>query len=378
MCLSMSRHAIIGALCVLSSLFYAAQERALSSEVSYVSFEVPGALGTYPMSINDTMSVTGYYFVSATVTRGFLRDPDGVITTFDVLGGVWTEPEAINSAGNITGFYEGVVSGVPHGFVRYVDGHITTFDVPNPGLAGPQAQPISINDFDDIAGNYAFPLASSTAFTRSRAGVFNTFGSGYGADYQTVITGLNANGSVVGFYTGGGNEGSFLVHPDGFTAHFSVPVEGESNRTFNSSTIAESINGDGVIAGWYINCMDFCVTTSTGGFVRSPQGQFTLFDPPGTLLTLPRQGFSVDGESLSAPHRISLNLEGSSAGSYTDSQGAQHGFVRTPSGTITSFDPPKGRQTTATSMNDGGVVAGFYYYDWNAQIPVGFLRLPKY
>ena len=71
-------------------------------------FQVPGALGTYPMSINNSMTVTGYYYVSPTETRGFLRDADGTITTFDVdvAGVVWTEPESINARGNITGFYE--------------------------------------------------------------------------------------------------------------------------------------------------------------------------------------------------------------------------------------------------------------------------------
>jgi hypothetical protein len=58
------------------------------------------------MSINASMAVTGYYYVSPAVTRGFLRDADGTITTFDVGGAVWTEPESINAAGNITGFYQ--------------------------------------------------------------------------------------------------------------------------------------------------------------------------------------------------------------------------------------------------------------------------------
>ena len=34
---------------MLNLLFCAGHETALSSEVSYLSFEVPGALGSYPM-----------------------------------------------------------------------------------------------------------------------------------------------------------------------------------------------------------------------------------------------------------------------------------------------------------------------------------------
>jgi hypothetical protein len=122
-------HCLVATLCALSPLFCTAQEPAVTNEVSYLSFEVPGALGTYPMSINNSMTVTGYYYVSPTVTRGFLRDADGAITTFDVLGGVWTEPESINDAGEITGFYE-VVAGVPQSFIRYADGQIVTFNPP--------------------------------------------------------------------------------------------------------------------------------------------------------------------------------------------------------------------------------------------------------
>jgi hypothetical protein len=79
----------------------------------------------------------------------------------------------------------------------------------------------------------------------------------------------------------------------------------------------------------------------------------------------------------SQQHRLSINQEGTITGSYTDTDGAQHGFVRNPYGTITKFDPPRGRQTTATSINDCGVIVGSYYFDWNAQIAEGFLRVPK-
>jgi hypothetical protein len=100
------------ALCVFSPLLCAAQKAAASGAVSYLSFEVPGALGTYPMSINNSMTVAGYYYVSSTVTGGFLRDATGTITTFSIRGGLWTEPESINDAGDVTGFYE-VVAGTP-------------------------------------------------------------------------------------------------------------------------------------------------------------------------------------------------------------------------------------------------------------------------
>jgi uncharacterized membrane protein len=328
------------------------------------------------MSINDSMAVTGYYYVSSTVTRGFLRDADGAITTFDVSGGVWTEPESINAAGDITGFYE-AVAGVPQGFLRYADGRIITFDPPCNGVCHVSV-PVGINAFEEIAGNYPFLAAGASAgFRRSRAGDFTTIRYSQGAEYPTTVSGLNSSGTIVGSFSDfdyAVNTTSFLLHPDGFSIQFSVPLdEGYDYET----TIAEGINADGVIAGWYGVCFDSCAKKSSGGFVRSPAGEFTVFNPPGTLVTQPELGPGFSGESLSAPHRLSINQAGDITGSYTDAKGAQHGFVRNPYGTITSFDPPKGRQTTATSINDDGVIAGSYYYDWNARIAEGFLRVPK-
>jgi len=77
---------MVAALCLLGPLTCTAHGGNINGEATYISFSVPGALGTYPMSINASMTVTGYYYVSPTVARGFLRDADGTITTFNVGG----------------------------------------------------------------------------------------------------------------------------------------------------------------------------------------------------------------------------------------------------------------------------------------------------
>jgi hypothetical protein len=133
---------MVVALCVLGSLTCVAHGGNINGEATYISFSVPGSLGTYPMSINSSMTVTGYYYVSPTVSHGFLREADGTITTFDVVGAVWIEPEGINAAGNITGFYE-LTAGIPQGFLRYADGRMVTFDpIPTQKEFPPEAQPV--------------------------------------------------------------------------------------------------------------------------------------------------------------------------------------------------------------------------------------------
>jgi hypothetical protein len=382
---------MVAALCVLGPLTCVAHAGNINGEATYVSFSVPGALGTYPMSINSSQTVTGYYNVSATGARGFLREADGSVTTFNVGGAIWTEPEGINADGDIAGFYE-LVAGTPRGFLRYADGRIITFDPPPPVEGMPlQSQPTSISDFDDIAGTYLYAWVNfgttryppqPAAFTRSRAGVFNTipptstFGPGFSSLRATAI---NWSGAVVGYFTGDEPiESGFLTHPGGFFGQFAIPQTRFCD--VGQETIPEGINAGGTIAGWYANCnieSNLGGFNDIGGFVRSPDGNLTLFQPPGTILTPPLAQFYQSGDSLTAPHWISIDQAGDITGSYTDVVGVQHGFVRNPYGTITSFDPPESNQTTATSINDGGAVAGFYHYHGGGGPPVGFVRVPQ-
>jgi hypothetical protein len=71
-----------------------------------ITFDVPGAAGTSPISINPAGVITGSYNDASNVPHGFLRDAGGAITTFDPAGsvGFGTIPDSINPAGVITGF----------------------------------------------------------------------------------------------------------------------------------------------------------------------------------------------------------------------------------------------------------------------------------
>jgi len=366
-------------LCVLGPFTGAALGGSINGEATYVSFSVPGSVGTYPMSMNASMTVTGYYYVAnvtPTLVRGFVREADGAITTFDVEGLEWTIPESINSAGDIIGFNQYAPLGPPgdawaggnqpQGFLRYADGR-TTGAVPTVGTLT-QSQPVSINDFDEVAGNAPY-LTPFSVFTRSGRGVYK---AGISFDKLTLATAINDSGSVVGFSGRSGIPASgFVLHPDGFAASVVVPAQSGPSCAANG-TFPDGINAAGTIAGWYVSSTDNCVTTNTGGFVMSPDGVFSLFQPPGMLLASP---VGVFGGSLLAPHSISIDEAGDVTGSYTDAGGVEHGFVRNPYGTLTTFDPPEGDQTTATSIAGGGLVAG--YYEYNSGGPAeGFIRIP--
>jgi hypothetical protein len=303
MCSLKIRHCLVATLCMLGLLTCAAQE-GINGEATYIAFEVPGALGTYPMSVNNSMAVTGYYYVSPAVARGFVRETDGAITTFDVLDGVWTEPKSINDAGEITGFYE-VVAGVPQSFIRYAGGQIITFNPPctAPGPCNLSA-PVSINASGEIAGNYPFLAAGASAgFTRSRAGVITgPSRPNLGAAYGEVFTDIDAGGFVVGFSENSSGE------EVGFEG-LSFPVAADQEKCV-LDTIPESINAEGTIAGWYLTYTNSCNTKITGGFVLSPDGlihflgEFRFYRFPGASASTRKVQSRVPTRTQKKPNTV--------------------------------------------------------------------------
>jgi len=66
------------------------------------------------MSIDQGGGITGYYYFRG--APGFMRAGDG-FTTFDPPGSINTYPLSINSRGSITGYYFSSKHGMSHGFV---------------------------------------------------------------------------------------------------------------------------------------------------------------------------------------------------------------------------------------------------------------------
>src|SRR5665213_1434115 len=108
---------------------------------------------TWPMAINASKSIVGYYEEYEApnyVSHAFLRTPDGKITTIDVDGAACgTTPFSMNGSGTVVG-REDDSNCDGHGFIRSSDGTFTTFDAPGAiyTYAG------SINDAGVITGLY--------------------------------------------------------------------------------------------------------------------------------------------------------------------------------------------------------------------------------
>jgi hypothetical protein len=141
----------------------------------------------------------------------------------------------------------------------------------------------------------------------------------------------------------------------------SVSAQGPTITTFDApgagtgpgqGTMGIAINPAGVIAGAY--------TDANGvnhGFLRAPEGTFATFDAPGAG-TGPGQGTFVALVGAITP-------AGAVVGTYTDANGVNHGFLRSPHDTFTLLDVPDagtgpGQGASVEDINPEGVIAGEY------------------
>jgi hypothetical protein len=388
------RRAVYAGLCALSMAVAAGAD----SQPRIITFDVPGA-GAKPGSFQGTVAacyftdcsvvlnnfgaITGSYLDANNVFHGFLRSPDGHFTTFDAPGAGTapqsfngTAPNAINDSGAITGPYYDA-NGLSHGFLRSPEGAFITFDVPD-STAG-TTTPIALNLQGAIVGYFADQNGVTRGFLRRPDGTFATW-IGPGACDATPATGcfgtaahaVNLFGTVSAGYED--NSGNFVAHglvrsPEGKFKTYNVPGAGTGlYQGTGCPGCSRPINLFGAIASYYIDANNV-----VHGFLRSPDGTFTTFEPPGV---------GPNGMNCYADCSVGLNDLGAITGVYLDTNNVNHGFVRSPwGGNIFTFEAP-GADTTAgsnngtfpVSINDWGAVAG-YYIDANSVFH-GFLLLP--
>jgi len=126
-----------------------------------------GFSGTVSVSLNPEVEAVGFYSDANSVDHGFLRAPDGKITTFDAPGagkgaGQGTVILSNNSAGAITGWYWDANS-LAHGYEHTPHGKTTEFDVPG---ASQGTYPNCNNKAGVVAGNYVDANGANHGFLR--------------------------------------------------------------------------------------------------------------------------------------------------------------------------------------------------------------------
>lgn len=323
-----------------------------------VEFDPPGATDTYipAGSIDKAGDVAGYFDTGGAATQGFLRTKDG---SYFIVGGPsnFFTTAAIGPHKTFTGFESAYGF---EGFIAKKDGSITPFDAPHVASDGFGTQPTAENDTGSIAGLYGKTGASTVArgFIRDPNGNFATFAAphaGTGSNQGTYVQALNSEGFAVGWAKDDNNVyRAFERAPDGTLTSIDLPDQG--NVAYQGSR-AYCINDKGKIGGLYYD-----TNGKSHGFLRAQSGHTTIIDIPN--------GFR--------PLVTGVSKNGTAVGYYYDSNSVFHGFVRLPTGELTTFDAPdavqqNGGGTFPQSINDDGIIAGFYY---DAQAEHAFVRTP--
>ena len=313
-----------------------------------VIFDPPNSVDTRPRSINEDGWITGSFRDATITTRGFIRTPDGQFTVFEVVPGALSMTVAdINASGAVTGIYEPPDDGqgIPspqRGFIRSPDGQITTFDgfpnslndsgktvgvetltfpkgfirsaageftlleVPNATDTGPE----DINNNGDVAGGFSDGVTGTgRGFIRTSAGAYEVFDFP-GSDGGRAAT-INSSGQVAGWFddaTMAERQRGFLRSPTGQITVFDPP---------NSLGLElRGLNDQGEVTGDFVDSS----TNSVRGYLRSADGQFTIFDPPNAVM-----GDDDDGTFPRA-----INNGGQITGWFDDNvTGTKRGFVLT-------------------------------------------------
>jgi hypothetical protein len=387
---------LLSAVTVLSALMLPV-ERAQSAGAKFITFDAPGAgqasgqgTGCFAYTdcsviINNSGAITGYYLDANNVFHGFVRSPSGKFTSFQAPGADTTPgdfngttPNAINDAGAITGLYYDV-NNVAHGFLRSPEGGMTTFDPPG----STATIPIAMNLESAIVGYYVDGTGTFGGFLRRADGTFATWKDPNACDATSTYfcggTGafnINVFGVVAGTYAD--NSGSYVGHglirlPGGRLQSYEVPGAGNSfYQGTNCAGCSVGLNIFGASAGYYIDS-----NSLQHVYLRSFAGQAMTFNTPGD----PSLGANCFSDCP-----LGLNDWGAITGVYFDANYVGHGFVRTPDGKVGSFDAPGAANVTPqypwywmgtlpVSINNDGVIAG-YYIDAN-NVSHGFLWLPS-
>jgi hypothetical protein len=353
-----------------------------TSDSNIVTFEVPGAgktagaagcgnglltgcYGTTPMANNNFGEIVGMYITDSGVYFGFLRAPDGKVTSFTAPGADTTPedfngtyPMSINSWGVVTGLYQGT-SEVLQGFIREANGTYVEVDDPDAGTSGGQGTwPTTINDQGEVAGFYFDADNGVHGFVRSRNGEYQTVDdpNGSGGTLVALEQGLNSSGAVAGWYYAGTVQYGYVREPDGL---FNT-IEPSASAPF---TYVSGINCIGATTGYFGNS-----DGSFSGYLRKADGPTVIFNVPGPN--------GVQGTAA-----FTLNALEEITGVAVDASGANHGFVRFVNGGVKTFDAAKSgsgnfQGTRPTTINDAGQVIGYVLDASN--VSHGFIRSPDH
>lgn len=293
------RSLIVSACLLVSLSFFGATRSVAQPQVSIqliTTFDYPGVgNSTTAVRLNDRGEIAGFYRDSVGVTRGFVRQRNGLFSAPIVDPddtGTFTVAQDINNSRLIGGYFLNAGDGFFHGFLLS-GSTFTQFDADTSVstlLRG-------LNDAGVLVGSTNSSTQLDQAFISENGNttfiVIPGAASSLGSD-------INANGDMDGIYTdGAGMTHGFFRDADG---ELRFPIDFPDS----TSTSLEGINDLRWMSGRY--------TDGAGivhGFLFIPPRKFVSFDYPDAVET------SLNG----------INNERILSGRYLDDLGLRHSFI---------------------------------------------------
>lgn len=247
-----------------------------------------------------------------------------------------TSPNGINAQGDVVGTYYDA-DWNQHGFLLTSGGTFRTIDYAS---SPAQTNLNAINSRGDIVGTVQFdptlPGGGYHSFV-IRDGVFEN--ADFPGHLNTLATGITDTGEVVGCY----HDNNTSTTMFGFILSHGIYTALDGNSPPLPVRSASMNNGatpdGGLIAGLW---RDLGAGITHGFLLRTTDGVFTPFDPPGSVFT---QAWGI-------------NASGDVVGLYDDPNG-EHGFLLSR-GSFTPIDIPGAQFTDAFGINSRGDGVGIF------------------
>ena len=313
------------------------------------------ALAACGLALASTGAQAGYNFVTIIdpADKPFAPPPPppAMAVTFTNLLG-------INNSDLIAGFYGSGQAKDPNtGFLLTLPNNFMPENFPPPSM---QTQMTGLNDNGTFVGYNYFTNGGMSVDNQFgfylKGGVFHPVNNPNtptsppsGILIENQLLGVTNNDLAVGFYNSVGMDATGN-HPvsHGYTYNiatntFSANIDDPNASLTNGGTVAAAINNSGEIVGFYKDS-----SGETHGFLDIG-GSFTTVDGPGVTSTGQTQ-------------LLGLNDQGLAVGFYqVNANDILHGFVfDSVHDTFTTVDPPGSAGTTLNGINDLDQIVGFF------------------
>ena len=284
----------------------------------FVSFSLP-TQDTYEFFYvhgqTDTKISVARGKVVGDVPRTYVGSFLGGLHELKVPGSVSTEGYNINQDASVVGHYDSP-DGRRHGFIARLADNVAQMD-PEIPIADYVFETIEVpgvdflevaasNDFGDYAGNTLGPDGKKKIGFTLIDGVFTTYD--FPGSQNTYFYALDNTGKAAGHYKDSNNLYHGVIMEDGKLTQYDFPGAAETH-IYGLSDETGALSGNIVDAA---------------GVTHAFSGELTITFP-GAVNT----------------YGDFVNAAGAVVGSYVDTDGIPHGFIRNPDGSFTTIDLPK-------------------------------------